>query len=529
MTTGAISGDRDDPAPDEPVQADRGPHPRPASRRGRADVRRRTPPSSPAYTGVTADAPARPPRRTTAATGTTAAVVGPEGDAGAEEAAAGRSSDPLEPAPAPGSDTPPSHPDQPGRGRPGGAAPDVRRRRTLLLAGIGALTIAGTALAVVGLDQVRTSTAGRYEQAAGPDDPGYQAYVVPTPTIGMLQRDADGTLVGAALLALESGDDGGSVVLVPPATIVSGSDSTTTLADVYRDRGAAAAAEALGAAVTVAVSENVEVDDDQWARLVEPVGSVELTLDQPVGEWEAGPVTLDPEEVGPFLAARGEDETDLDRVERQELFWNAWLPLIADEGEGALPGEVGSGIGRFVLGVARGDGSAAELPVRRDGPGGEAASGDDAGGESGDADSGGAEPGGTVRFRTDADRIGEFVALTVPYPQSATPRGRVRVRLLNGTHDPGLSAAAARALVASGAQISIVGNATSFDVGETSLLYDGEDRAPLAESLRTNLGGGRVEEAPNGQDGQVSSDDEIDVTVILGQDAEDVIGEVEDP
>ena len=132
-------------------------------------------------------------------------------------------------------------------------------------------------------------------------------------------------------------------------------------------------------------------------------------------------------------------------------------------------------------------------------------------------------------FRTDSGRIGEFVSLTVPYPLAPTPGGRVRVRLLNGTGDPGVSVAAARTLVANGAQISIVGNATSFDVPETSLVYFGEDRAPLADWLRTNLGGGRVEEVPNGQDGQVSSDDEIDVTVILGQDAGELIGEVEDP
>jgi hypothetical protein len=292
---------------------------------------------------------------------------------------------------------------------------------------------------------------------------------------------------------------------VPPETIVSGPDSATTVADVYRTEGAEAAADALGVAVAVGVADHVEVDDAQWSQLVGPVGPVEVTLDAPVGDWPAGPVTLDAAEVGPFLAARAENETDLDRVERQELFWNAWLALVGEEGEGALPGEVGSGIGRFVLGVARGGGTAAELPVRRD--------------ESGDS----------VLFRPDAGRIGEFVSLTVPYPLAATPGGRIRVRLLNGTGDPGLSSAFARALVASGAQISIVGNATSFDVPDTSFVYFGDDRAPLAEWLQMNLGGGRVEETPNGQDGQVSSDDEIDVTVILGEDAEDLIGEVEDP
>lgn len=450
MTTEAVSGDRDDRADaDADDQASPGaPHPRPTSRRGRANARRRTPPPSPAASTPAHDDLLAPPSR---------------------------------------------------------PARNVRRRRALLLAGIGALTVAGVALAVVGLSEVRTSTVGRYEETLGTTDPGYQAYVVPTPTMGVLHQAPDGTLAGAALLALEPGDEGGSVILVPPATVVSGPDTATTVADVFRDEGPEAAAAALGQAVTVGVAEHVVVDDAQWSQMTGPVGAVEITLDAPVGDWAAGPVTLDPAEVGPFLGAVIDGETDLDRVERQELVWNAWLARVADDGETALPGEVGSGIGRFVLGVARGGGSAAELPVRRD------------------------EVGDAVLFRTDVGRVGQFVSLTVPYPVAAAPGGRVRVRLLNGTDDPAVSVAAARALVASGAQISIVGNASSFDVAETSFVYFGEDRAPLAEWLQVNMGGGRVEEVPNGQDGRVSSDDEIDVTVILGEDAGDLIGEVEDP
>ena len=506
MTTGAVSGDRDDPAAGdvgsaEPASRDATLHPRPASRRGRADARRRTPPPSPAYnTSAVEDVRPAPPARATGSRSAPPSLAAdyvtssrPPGGTARAEGTGDRDTSPPDGAP----------PTGPRSGPPRRATRNVRRRRALLLAGIGALTVAGTGLAVVGLSEVRTSTAGRYEETLGPTDPGYQAYVVPTPTMGVLHQAADGGLAGAALLALESGDEGGSVIVVPPATM-SGPDSTTTVADVFRDEGAEAAAEALGLAVTVGVADHVLVDDAQWAQLVGPVGGVEVTLDTPVGDWPAGPVTLDPAEVGPFLAARDEGETDLDRVARQELFWNAWLASVGEEGESALPGEVGSGLGRFVLGVARG-GSAAELPVRRD--------------ESGDA----------VLFRTDVGRVGEFVSLTVPYPLAATPGGRVRVRLLNGTGDPGVSVAAARALVGSGAQISIVGNATSFDVAETSLVYFGEDRETLADWLRVNLGGGRVEEVPNGQDGQVSSDDEIDVTVILGQDAGELIGEVEDP
>jgi hypothetical protein len=389
-------------------------------------------------------------------------------------------------------------PHRPWTRRARAGATDIRRRRALLLAGMGVLTVSGVALAVTGLSTVRNSTAGRYEQAVAPDDPGYQAHVVPTPTMAVLHRGADDALAGAWLLALEPGDDGGSAIAAPPATVVPGTD--TTLADVYRDQGPEATAEALGAVVTVAVGEHVEVDDDLWAQLVAPVGPVEVAIDEAVGEWPAGAVTLEPEEVGRFLSALAAGETDLDRLERQQLFWNAWLPLVGAGGDGALPGEVDTGIGRFVRAVALGEGAAAALPVSRE---------EDAGG---------------VRFTTDADRLGDFVAQTVPYPTSAAPGARVRVRLLNGTTDDGLTTEVARALVAGGAEITIAGNAASFDVAETSLVYTGAEHEPLAVLLAERLGGGRIEEVRPGQDGPVASDDEIDVTVILGDDAGDLIG-----
>lgn len=392
-------------------------------------------------------------------------------------------------------EAPPRH-----RRRPDRPAPPLHRRRGVVVAGMGALTLVGAVLAVTGVHQVRTSTLGRYEESVDPDDPGYQAYVEPTPTMAVLHRGEGDRLVGVAVLALASDDEGGSVIVVPPATLVPGEGDETTIAALYRAEGAEAAARAVGLAVTAAVGEHVEVDDARWADLVAPVGGVEMTLDEPLGPWEAGAVTLEPAEVGPFLAARGDDETDLDRAERQQAFWNAWLPLVDEGGDDALPGEVESGIGRFVRGVAHTGGSAATLPVGRD---------------DGDGDE--------VRLRPDERLVGEFVAGAVPYPRSPEPGARVRVRLLDGTGDGSLTPSAARRLVEAGAEIVIVGNASSFDEPTTRLVPVGEDGEALARRLRDDLGGGDVDDAATGQDGQITPDDEVDVTVILGDDAGDLI------
>jgi hypothetical protein len=386
-----------------------------------------------------------------------------------------------------------------------------------VLAGMAALLGGGVALTVVGVNLVRNSTAGRYvELMAGPDDPGYQAYVVPTPTMAVVQRDADGELVGVAVLAIESSDDGGAVILIPASTLGRanrpgdpGADTGTTgasgepptMADVYRQGGATGVVAAVADLLAIAIPEHLEVDDARWASLVASVAPVELQLTKRVGEWRAGEVSLAAEDVGPFLRARAARESEVGRIDRQADFWTAWLPLVRDAGVDALPGEVDAGIGRFVRGLA--DGSASIVPLP-----GDATGGDD---------------GAPEAFVPHDQRLAELVARAVPYPVSPSPDRRVRVRLLNGTTDPDLTGAAAGRLVRGGAEITIAGNAPTFDETETLMLYGRADLRDKALWLAAGFGGAQVERDPAASDG-ATDDDGIDVTVILGADARDLIG-----
>jgi len=68
----------------------------------------------------------------------------------------------------------------------------------------------------------------------------------------------------------------------------------------------------------------------------------------------------------------------------------------------------------------------------------------------------------------------------------------------------------------------IVGNAPAFDVAETTLVATDPDRQVLAEWLQANAVDGQIEQAADGLDG-IPPDEEIDVTVILGQDAGDLM------
>ena len=404
----------------------------------------------------------------------------------------------------------PAAPDQ------GGSPERVRRRRRLVLATMAALIGGGAALTVVGVNLVRNSTAGRYvAPTAGPDDPGYQAYVVPTPTMAVVQRGDDGELVSVAMLAIESSDDGGAVILVPASTLTrvggpvdpgSGgagsaqSDQPRTMADVYRQGGAGGVVAAVAHLLGVAIPEHLEVDDTRWASLVAPVAPVDLQLAKTVGEWRAGDVSLAADDVGPFLRARAAGESEAERMDRQADFWTAWLPLVRDAGVDALPGEADVGIGRFVRSLADGSPSIVPLP-------GEAAGGDGSVAET---------------FGPHYERLAELVVRAVPYPVSPSPGRRIRVRLLNGTTDPELTSAAANRLVRGGAEITIAGNAPTFDETETLMLYGRADQRDMALWLATGFGGGQIERDPAAS-GEVA-DDEIDVTVILGADAPDLIG-----
>jgi hypothetical protein len=106
------------------------------------------------------------------------------------------------------------------------------------------------------------------------------------------------------------------------------------------------------------------------------------------------------------------------------------------------------------------------------------------------------------------------------------------VRLLNGTTDRDLTPAAARQLVEAGAEITIAGNADSFTVTETTFTYHSPDERAAARRLADSFGVGTVDEdddgAPSSTGSTAAEDaDEIDVTIVLGSDAQDLIGRLE--
>lgn len=376
------------------------------------------------------------------------------------------------------------------------------------------LIVIGAGLVLAGLDLVWTSTAGRYVGTGlQPSDPNYVALVTPSPTL-LVTSVHDDELVGVALLALHPRDEGGSVIALPVDTRMVDldeeiedsppRDEVETLADAFASDGDEGVAEGVEQVFRVAVTDTFEVNDTGWASQVEAVEPLRVVIPDPVGDlYPAGPVELADDEVGAFLRAQDDGESELNRLTRQELFWRAWLTAVSAEGESAVPGESDKSLGRFIDGLRRGQESVSSVPMVERG--------------SSTADEG-------QYFEADAAEVAAIVAREIPYPQEPETGARTRVTLLNGTSETDLALQATRPLVEAGAEVAVTGNAASFSEPQTLLTYTDSDQRQEAEALRDALGVGEIEHrASSGDRAAVDDGERIDVTVILGADAPEAI------
>ena len=369
------------------------------------------------------------------------------------------------------------------------------------------LVLVGSGLAYAGSRVLRSSTTGVVlAPVVDPAEPGYEALVDASPTI-VVQHDVDGELDSLTVLSLATpeGAGGGGVLLVPTRTLAElPMLGETTVDSVYDPARPQVQADAVGHLLGVGMEESALVSDDRWADLVAPVAPIEIDnpneiLSDGAVRFEAGEIELEPEDVGPYLRATVEGESDLARLFRHETFWVAWLDAVgADGSDAAVPGELDSGIGRFVRALARSEHEVETLPVETVVPDGGANDGEDD-----------EEP--APVFSPRSAQMQALVDRLVPLPLSPAPGIRARVRILNGTTDIAEAADVAGRLPPAGVSVTIVGNAPRLDVEETTIEYAGEDFADEAEAIAEILGVGRVVE-------DTRPSDAVDITVTLGAD-----------
>ncbi len=376
-----------------------------------------------------------------------------------------------------------------------------RRRRLLGSVGFGTaivlLIAAIPVLGLVGRNLIKNSSDGKIlTNTSDPKAPGYEALVDPTPTALVVQTDPDGKVNSATVLALGSGNrGGGSVILVPLGTRLRDPGAgVDRLRSAYEFGGVKILRDQVGSLLGIGFGEVIELGNARWAELTRPVGSV--TLDNPDTvtaadgtEFASGNLTLTPDEVGPFLAATNENESDINRLVRQQLFWQAWLAQLAARGDGSnlVPGEAATGMSRFARTLAKGTSDVKVLAVadNSDSPG--------------------------PPFVLDEKQARSQVSTAVPFPVGAFPGQRARVRLLNGVRAGPVPAAVTDSVALGGGEIIALGNADKFGQTETRIEYYAKATRDRIRVLRSALGVGKLVFKPQ-------PDQSVDATVIVGSD-----------
>jgi hypothetical protein len=355
------------------------------------------------------------------------------------------------------------------------------------------------ALGYAGMQVIRESTAGDVTTFdRSPTDPGYEAQVDPTPTAVAFQFDQDGLPTAATFMALSGADGGGVVIFVPLDTQVK-----EPAFGVGRLRAAyAAAAEQpavarerlaiqVGQLLNVGIEEIIELSNQGWGQLVAPVAPLQITNPDPLDlgfgvTVPSGPVALEASQVGRYLEVLQPGESDLNRLNRHQVVWSAWMSQVAAAGvDGAVPGESSAGIGRFARALASGPIVFETLPV---------------------------EPGLNNTFVIDEDAVNQLVTDTIPAPTGAMPGDRVNVRLLNGVAAEAIPASVVQSIVGQGGAVTVLGNGPSFGRDETEIIYADPADARAARAMAEQLGAtGEVRldrEAP----------DTVALTIVLGRD-----------
>ncbi len=360
------------------------------------------------------------------------------------------------------------------------------------------LLVGGVGLAYAGSRIIRSSTEGEVlTKIDDPAAPGYEALVDPTPTLALLQ-DVNGALDSITVLTLPNpGGGGGGVLLIPTRTVTEVPIfGESPVAIAYNFGDSQIATEVIGTLIGTGLGESAVVDATRWADLVAPVAPITidnpnaLTVDGEV-RFPVGEIQLQAADVGPYLAAKVDGETDLARLFRQQVFWSAWLDAVAANGtDAAVPGELDTGIGRFVRSLAAGDHVISTLPVKPTPPG---------------------EYGDEEAFVPQPTKAAELVDQLVPFPVSPAPGARARLRLLNGTPDTSVAASVASELPPAGVQVVLIGNAASLDHQTTTVRYIGAEFRDEAQAVADILGVGEVTE-------DTRPSETADITVTLGAD-----------
>jgi len=411
--------------------------------------------------------------------------------------------------------------------RPGRRRKEQRKLTVAQGVVVALLVAALVALGVAGYRSALRITGGGGETVTDPALPGYTAEVRPTPVQLVAFTSPEGRLTAAALFVGGPGGKGGTVVPVPSTLALwNYEDSPPASAfDVFADGGIDALRARLGADLTFGMTGASTVPSSALRVLAAAAGPVTVELSEPVLEgttdadqkvkYAAGSTTLDPAGFEEFLTFTGYREPEANRVLRSQQAWEVLLGQLGATVDGAAEGgpapttspsssdsssptvpDLGTSAGTgeppfeevlaaLLTGEVRLDGLPLErLPLYN------------------------LER--AVLYRVDQAAMPAWVPQVVPFPTSAFPGQRAKVRLLRGTSDTDALRSVSPKVVEAGGEVTSVGNARSFDIATSLVLYQSPDAKEAATAVAELLGA-QVE---------VTEDDlgGADVEVVVGSD-----------
>ena len=380
----------------------------------------------------------------------------------------------------------------------------ARRRAVYLQSGFSLLALVVlVALVWVGWRSAMRITGGRDELVTDPEAAGYVAEVRPTP-VDLVAVTGDGGELISMLLVVSTPGRSSAVPLSPQLTLWDFEGAPPGSAqEIFADGGLEALRLRLGADLGFGTTGGVVVPGSALVQLASTVGPLTIDLSDDVfaGEpdaepddvelrYPAGELELEPEVVDDFLAFGGYREADPNRALRSGEVWQALLEGV-DPASAAALGD-GEDLERFseLFGeLSEGEVSFQVVPTTP------------------------LElyivPPVTIH-RLDAEAMPEWASTHVPFPVAAYPGQLASVAVLDGTGQDGAIETVSPEIVSAGAQISLTGNAESFDVATTRVEYGAGEARGAAEDIAEVLGvqAQQVEEQRA----------DVDVTVVVGKD-----------
>ena len=316
------------------------------------------------------------------------------------------------------------------------------------------------------------------------------------PPVLLAQRDSAGHLVSLVILSPAAGGRGGTLVLLPPGTMtqVVGADlqPVTTAFDLG---GAPTLLSTVENLLGAQLGDVDVVDAAALAALVAPAGTVIVNIPDRVEKvdetgmvtvvYPAGPVPVAPGDVGHLLAERGHGN-DLSRLVRHQAFLEAWLRRLHDK-PSAIPAQPAS-VHRALAALAAGSVDTRVVPVSTVGTGAD----------------------GSDLYKVDTDELPSLVQTAFPGAGKGGAASRPKVQVLNGTGVVGVAQRVEDKLGPS-VEVTLTGNAASFDFAQTQIVFYDRNEQPVAERVQKLLGVGRLvlSRVPI---------DVVDVTVVVGKD-----------